>query len=50
MKKSEWQESRPKHQVIWTNNKKQYFIDGKEVDEAAWIKEVEYNKTKEKSQ
>lgn len=35
----------PKYQLIWTNNTKQFFINGKEVDEKTWDEEIKKDKT-----
>lgn len=39
-------DGRPKYQMMWTNHTKQFFIDGKEVEEAYWVKQVQDYKEK----
>ena len=34
----------PKYQLIWSNNTKQFLINGKEVDEKTWDEEIKKDK------
>jgi hypothetical protein len=37
---------RPKFSLMWTNHQKHFYIDGVEVTEEKWIKEMEENNEK----
>jgi hypothetical protein len=37
---------RPKFSLMWTNHQKHFYIDGVEVTEEKWVKEMEKNNEK----